>query len=212
MIEILHYQIDSYISRLQQTTDPILQEMELYAKANNFPIIGPEAGRLLFILTKIMNAKRILELGSGYGYSAYWFASALSTDGMVYCTEFAEKNKELAYSFLQKAGLENHVKYHVGDALAYLSTTAEADFDIIFNDINKEYYPQVIKNALPKLRSGGLLITDNALWGGRVAISPQSNAATRGVDEYNRLAMQHPELITSLLPLRDGMIISLKQS
>jgi len=182
--------------------------MEAEAEDRDFPIIGRLVGRLLFQLARMAKAKRVLELGSGFGYSAYWFASAVGPEGKVICTDSDPENKQRAEEYLGKVGLFGRVEFHVGEALGIMNGI-EGDFDIIFNDIDKHQYPEAFRLAAPRLRPGGVLISDNALWSGEVlSENPDRNA--RGILEYNRLAFSSPEFASSIVPLRDGVCISLK--
>jgi predicted O-methyltransferase YrrM len=208
-MDILHSDLNNYLDELLPERPAVMLEMEQLAKDRNFPIIGPQVGRILYQYTKITAAKRVFEMGSGFGYSAYWFALALPEDGKVICTEAASNNIDLAEDFLKAAGLLHKVEFKKGDAIKILSQTDGA-FDIILNDVDKNDYPRALETALPKLRVGGLLITDNALWHGRVAKNPQPDVYTKGVLDYNQLAMSAEKLWTAILPVRDGLAVSLK--
>jgi predicted O-methyltransferase YrrM len=207
-MEIVHPEVTKYINSLLPDRHPKLQEMEALARERDFPIIGPQVGRLLYQYTKIVGAKRIFELGSGFGYSAFWFALALPEDGKMICTEASQNNVDMGEDYLKAAGLDKKVDFRKGDAIKILSQTDGA-FDIILNDIDKHDYPRAFEMAIPKLRVGGLLITDNTLWSGKVA-DEKPDAATRAILEYNRLAFSHPQLWTTLLPARDGLAVSMK--
>ena len=207
---ILNPPIESYLAELQPEPDPIRAEMERLATERDFPIVGPQVGSLLAILTLAMGAGRILELGSGFGYSALWFARALPEDGSVQLTDFSQAALDEARGFLDRAGQAHKARFHQGDGLDTASGL-EGPFDIIFNDIDKEHYPEVVDRAVALLRPGGLLVTDNALWYGKPADPDiRDDGATEGVREYNRRVMSHPALRTVILPLRDGVAVSLK--
>jgi predicted O-methyltransferase YrrM len=208
-MDIIHPDINKYLDRLLPERHPVLQEMEKVAKDRNFPIIGPQVGRILYQYAKLIGAKRIFELGSGFGYSAFWFALALPEEGKVICTEGTKSNIEQAEKYLNTAGLLRKVEFNQGDALKILAQT-EGPFDIILNDIDKHDYPSALAAAVPKLRVGGLLITDNALWHGRVVNASAPDASTKGVLEYNRLAFSADNLWTTILPVRDGLAVSVK--
>jgi predicted O-methyltransferase YrrM len=165
-------------------------------------------GRLLFILVQSMKARRVLELGSGYGYSALWFARALPGNGEVHLTDWSEENLRSARRYLDRAGLLAKARFHHGNALAIIDRV-KGPFDIVFNDIDKEHYPVVVDKAFRVLRPGGLLISDNALWEGKVH-RKRVDATTRGVQEYNQRVFAHPRLQTVILSLRDGLSLSLK--
>ncbi len=207
---IVDPQIETYLETLQPEPDPVQAEMERLAAERDFPIVGPQVGALLALLARTSGARRVLELGSGFGYSALWFTRALPDDGSVQLTDFSQAALDEARAFLQRAGQEKKARFHAGDGLD-TAAGLEGPFDIIFNDIDKEHYPEVVDRAVDLLRPGGLLVTDNALWYGKPA-DPQirDDAATQGVRDYNRRVMAHPDLSTVILPLRDGVAVSLK--
>ncbi len=185
---------------------PVLAEMERYAKKNNFPIIGPLAGRLLHQLALSIKAKRILELGSGYGYSAIWFAMATGKQGKFVLTDTDEVNRNRAMACFKKAKLNCKIDFHVADALA-VARVQTGTFDIILNDINKEDYPKTIEPAARLLRPGGLFITDNVLWSGRVYTKPQDER-TREIIRFTRLLMADKRFFTTIIPIRDGIAVA----
>jgi predicted O-methyltransferase YrrM len=208
-MDILNSDLNNYLDELLPERPAVMLEMEKLAKDRNFPIIEPQVGRILYQYTKIIGARRVFEMGSGFGYSAYWFALALPEDGKVICTEAAGNNIDLAEDFLKAAGLLHKVEFKKGDAIKILAQT-NGTFDIILNDVDKDDYPRALETALPRLRVGGLLITDNALWHGRVVNNPQPDVYTKGVLEFNQLAMAAEKLWTTILPVRDGLAVSLK--
>jgi len=205
---IVNPDIDAYLERLTPAGDEILEEMEEYAKLREFPIVGPLVGRLLFQLVFVSGAKNVLELGSGFGYSAYWFAKAVGGDGSVIFTDASAENARMAADFFDRAGMRERLDILTGDALSVLGES-RGGFDIIFNDIDKEYYPLVIDAAYEKLRKGGIFITDNVLWSGRV-LTDDVSPATEGVREFTRRLLEHGGFFTSIIPLRDGLSVSVK--
>ncbi len=205
---IVNPEIETYLKELSPVEDPIIQEMETLAEQLDFPIIGSLVGKFLYQITKISKAKKIFELGSGFGYSAYWFSKALENEGYVFCTEISEDNHKIALNFLKKSEYFNNIKFEVGDGLSILKQQKE-NFDIILNDIDKEYYPDVIEIAAKKLSPGGLLITDNMLWFGRV-LSNDKTPSTIGVKKFTEIILSRKDFITTIIPIRDGISISLK--
>jgi caffeoyl-CoA O-methyltransferase len=198
--------VEAYVASLDAQPDPVLAAMEALAERRRFPIVGRQAGALLAMLARLMGARRVLELGSGYGYSALWFARALPPDGRVVCTDLSSDNRELALGYFRTAGVEKKVEFLVGDALQS-ARAQKGPFDIIFNDIDKHAYPGSVEVAVPLLRSGGLFITDNALWSGKVAADGPGDATTESVRAFNRIVFSHPELETILLPVHDGLAV-----
>lgn len=198
----------SFQSQLSATDSGILREMEAYADRLNFPIIGPLAGRFLRQLALIINAQKVFEMGSGYGYSAAWLAGGMANGGKIICTDGSEENKKRAEAFLERAGYGKRVDFHIGDACEIIKKH-EGPFDIILNDIDKEQYPQAFDLAITRLRKGGLFITDNVLWSGRI-FDKNPGTATRGVIEFNRKLFEAQELFSSIMPIRDGLGIAVK--
>lgn len=203
--------ITQYLLELQrsQFQNTVLTEMEEYAKQKNFPIIGPLVGNFLSICAKMIGAKKVLELGSGYGYSAFWFAIALGSEGEIVCIDGDQKNKELAEQYFQKAKLETKIHYKIGDALT-IANTLKDKFDIVFCDIDKHQYPLVIDIGYELLNSGGLLIFDNALWSAKVVDTSVNDNATLGIRELNKKIFSDQRYQASILPLRDGVLIARK--
>lgn len=201
--------IEEYLRRVSPQEDPILGEMEEQARREGFPIVGPLVGRILFQLVKIGGGCRVLELGSGFGYSAYWFALALGGSGEITLTEFSEKNMRLAKDFFQRGKVRAKADFRQGDALEVLAELP-GDFDIIFNDVDKHQYPEIFRKAAPLVRRGGLLIADNILWQGRV-MEPNPDEETQGILEYTRLIFESPDFFSSIIPLRDGISVSVKR-
>ncbi len=207
-MEIVQPKIEEYLYDILPQRDKVLQEMEAFGKARDFPIVGPLVGRLLYQLTLLTKARLILEMGSGYGYSAYWFAKAVTWDGKVICTEDNPMNKSRAMDYFKRGGVEKKIEFHLGDALKIIDEL-KGRFDIIFIDIDKEQYPRAFKKALPRLRKGGLLIADNIIWSGQV-VEPNPDRATKGILEFTKLLYTSKQLFTTIIPLRDGVSVSIK--
>jgi predicted O-methyltransferase YrrM len=205
---IVNPHIEDYLKDLTPVEDEILKEMEELGVERGFPIVGPLVGRLLYQLAGIIGAKKIFEMGSGFGYSAYWFAKAVDDEGIVVFTDLSEKNARLAKSFFKRGNVEKKIKIYTGDSISILEK-AETEYDIIFNDIDKEYYPMVVDKAYKKLRRGGLFITDNLLWHGRVLTDDQS-PSLKGVKEFTRMLLSEKGFLTSIIPIRDGISLSVK--
>jgi predicted O-methyltransferase YrrM len=206
-VDIVDPAIDRYLHELANPEDPVLREMEVLAAKESFPIVGPQVGRLLHLLARMIRARRVIELGSGFGYSAYWFARAVGPDGRVVLTEGSEERAAQAAEFLERGGLAERVRIVVGDALEIIEG-AGSGFDIVFNDVDKEDYPRVLDKAAAALRPGGLFISDNMLWFGTVLEAEPSEASTHGIKELTRLLYASSEFETVLVPLRDGVTVS----
>jgi predicted O-methyltransferase YrrM len=202
--------VEDYLYELLPPRDSVIGEMEEYAARHDTPIIGPAVARLLTLLVQISGAKRIFEMGSAIGYSTIWLARAAGPKAQIFYTDGDSKNAERAREYFRRAGVAKRVRIQVGNALELVGKTP-GKFDLIFNDVDKHQYPDALKAALPKLKRGGLLVTDNTLWSGRAArpVAP-GDKHTLGVQEFNRLTYASQELYTVLLPLRDGVTISRK--
>jgi predicted O-methyltransferase YrrM len=207
-MDILPEPIAGYLHQLLPERDAVFREMEQIGKEKNFPIIGPLVGRLLCQLAGLTQARRIFELGSGYGYSAVWFSKGMMPDGKIVSTDGSQENAKMARRFFERAGISSRVDFKVGDALTLLDKES-GPFDIILNDIDKHEYPQAFAMAVPKLRKGGLLITDNVLWHGRV-VTGDRDPSTQGILKYNELAYTSRDVYTTIIPLRDGVAVSVK--
>lgn len=206
--DIVFPHIESYLEDLEATRDGVLIEMERQAAERDFPIVGPLVGRTICLLARSIGARRILELGSGFGYSAYWLARALPDDGELILTEMSETNSAQSKAFFRQGGVRCRVQFIQGDALDNIDRLP-GEFDIIFNDVDKEHYPAAFHKGVPRVRRGGYFLSDNMLWGGRVVDDPH-HPTTQGVLELTRLLFQAPDLYTTILPIRDGLSVSLK--
>jgi caffeoyl-CoA O-methyltransferase len=207
---IIEPRVESYMASLDAQPDPVLAAMEALAERRHFPIVGRQAGTLLAMLARLMGARRVLELGSGYGYSALWFARALPDDGRVICTDLSGDNRELAMGYFRTAGLEKKIDFLVGDALE-IARAQKGPFDIIFNDIDKHDYPASVDVAIPLLRPGGLFVTDNSLWSGKVADEAANDATTEAVRAFNRAVFSRSDLDVVMLPVHDGLAVCRKK-
>ncbi len=202
--------IEDYLRKLYDDGDPVRQEMEELARRRNFPIVGPLVGRHLQVLVRAIRARRAFELGSGYGYSALHFARAMDGEGEVHCTELSEDNVRLAEGFLRRAGVWDRVTYHREEATAALKRVGGV-WDIVYNDVDKDGYPETVELAYAHLRPGGLFITDNVLWSGRVLEgSDDGQPATAGVREFNRRLFAHRGFVTAIDPTRDGLAVAVR--
>jgi caffeoyl-CoA O-methyltransferase len=201
--------VDDYLYSMLPKRDSVLVEMEDYAAKNNIPIVGPAVARVLQQLALMINARNIFELGSAIGYSTIWWAQAVGEKGRVMYTDGDPKNAERARRYFDRAGVANRVTIHTGDALEVLSEQKE-QYDIIFNDVDKEDYPRVLRLVPPRLRKGGLFIADNVLWSGRVAQKNPKEAHTKAILEFNRLLYASKDFYTTILPIRDGLAVAVK--
>jgi len=203
--------VEQYLYELLPERDAVLREMEDYAEKNRIPIIGPAVARLLALLVQVSGATRIFEMGSAIGYSTVWLARAAGPKAKVFYTDGDPENARRAQENFRRAGVAKRIHVQVGDALELLKKTP-GKFDLIFNDVDKHQYPAALRVALPKLRCGGLFVTDNTLWSGKAArLAPPDDIHTLGVQEFNRLVYASKELYPVLIPLRDGVTVCRKQ-
>ena len=206
---ITNPRVDRYLLEILPERDPVLREMEKRAKRRDIPIVGPAVARVLYQYAQLIQAKKVFEMGSAIGYSTLWWARAVGEGGEVYYTDGDPRNATEARGYFAQAGVEGRIRVAVGDALELLSAESR-QFDIIFNDVDKEDYPRVLPLVSSRLRRGGLFITDNVLWSGRVAEAKAKAKATRAIQEFNRRLYAMPEFFTTILPLRDGVAVAVK--
>lgn len=209
MAGIVHPDIEAYLKQLYPAADPVQQEMEALAAREQFPIVGPLVGQHLYLLAKCIQAKRVFELGSGFGYSALFFARAMGPQGHVHCTDLSPENIERGRRFLDAAGVLSRITYHQAEATTALRNVG-GTYDIVYNDIDKDGYPETVELAHAHLRPGGLFITDNTLWSRRVLDASDTSPATRGVVEFNRRLFSHPGFVATIDPTRDGVAVALR--
>jgi caffeoyl-CoA O-methyltransferase len=201
--------IMEYVARVAPAPDPILQEMAARAEERGFPYIGPHVGRLLYAIVSMTGAERIFELGSGFGYSLYWMAKAAPDGAQLIGTEYDDDNVRAAAGFFKRGEIEDKAQVWHGDGLD-LFRSLHGKFDIIVNDADKKQYCEIFKMAAPRLNPGGLFISDNVLWNGRV-LDESADESTRAIQEYNELIFSDPRFFSLILPIRDGISISIKE-
>lgn len=201
--------LSRYLESLVPERPPELTRMEVEARQADFPIIGPACGHLCYQIARMTGARRVFELGSGFGYSTAFFARAVSENGggVVHHVVWDEKLSARARAHLSALGLDGVVEYHVGEAIETLRAV-EGPFDLIFNDIDKEGYPASLPVIESKLRPGGTLIIDNMLWSGKIFDDADQSPETVGVREFTRLITASDRWTSSLVPIRDGLIVA----
>ncbi len=200
--------IHQYLEAVTPDRPPVLREMEEYAAEHDFPIAGPLVGRFLYQMVITIKAKRVCELGSGFGYSAYWFSLAMRSRGSILMIDSDKRNKRRAFDYFKRAGLESQIEFRVGDALKILKKTTGL-FDIVFNDIDKNGYPETIDAVAPRLKKNGLFITDNLIWSGRVC-DKNPDKTTKAIKEFTQRLYQDSRFFTTILPIRDGVSLAVR--
>ena len=206
--------VESYLTELARTEheEPVLVEMEARAAERGFPIVGRATGRFLELAARAVGARRVMELGSGYGYSAYWFARAVGPDGEIVCTDGDPENARLAEGYLTTAGMWDRVRYRVGDALGEFAGEA-GEFDVVYCDVDKDGYPDCWRAARDRIRIGGLWLCDNTIWSGHVATATDREGLdgyTAFIREHNRLVAEDTRYVGSIVPIRDGVMTALR--
>ena len=206
--------VERYLATLNRQSDPLLQELGRMGQEEDLPLIDAEVGALLRVLALACGARRILEIGTAIGYSGIWLAGALPPGGRLITIDIDPDRARRAHDNFARARLADRVEVRVGDA-ADIVPTLDGPFDLVYQDGKKELYSPLLDPLVERLRRGGLLVTDNVLWDGEVVpgyINPPRRDAesTRTIAEYNERLVAHPALVTSIVPLRDGVAIAVK--
>lgn len=211
MAELFHPQLMPYLDGLVPERLAVMKEMEARAAETQFPIIGPSAGYFLYQVARMIGAQMVFELGSGYGYSTAWFARAVKENGggVVHHVVWNEGLSSDARGYLGRMGLGDVVHFHVGEAVEELKRHA-GPFDLMFNDIDKAGYPASIPVIKERLRPGGVLLVDNMLWHGGL-FDGQKTAEADGIREATGILTSDPDFITTLSPIRDGVMLAWKK-
>jgi predicted O-methyltransferase YrrM len=207
--------IERYLADLNSAGDAVLDEIARGNETRGLPLVDAEVGALLRVLATAAAATRMLEIGTAIGYSGIWLAGALPPGGMLLTMELSEERASEARANFARAGLTDRVSVIVGDAQLKIAKVA-GPFDLIFQDGAKSLYEPLLDRLVALLRPGGLLVTDNVLWNGEVVpgfsqAPSQPPEDTRAIAAYNKRLAAHPDLITAVVPLRDGVSISVKK-
>jgi predicted O-methyltransferase YrrM len=211
-MDIVDPRFDAYMaSRLGRLDEPVLLEMEAEGERRNFPIVGRNVGVTLEVFARSIGARRVMELGSGFGYSAYWFARAVGPDGEVHCTDGDAANVDAGRVYLERAGFSDRVTYHVGDALQSFAQL-EGDFDIVFSDIDKPGYPDAWRAASERIRVGGLYLCDNTLGYGRGTVLDHDEEGAKAIRAHNQLIAEDERFISTIVPTREGVLAAIRIS
>lgn len=208
---MLEQRISEYIGGLLSPhDDEVLLEMEQEAQRRGFPIVGRTCGVTCELFARAISAKRVFELGSGFGYSARFFATAVGPDGEVHCTDGDPDNAAAAEKYLTQAGLWDRITFHVGDALSAASKVT-GEFDIVYCDVDKHGYPECWETMSKRIKIGGLWICDNALWSGEV-IEPGTDKNSLAIATHNQAISNDPNFVSVIIPSRDGLMVALRIS
>jgi predicted O-methyltransferase YrrM len=204
--------LQDYLDGLVAERPAELKAMEALAATEGFPIIGPACGAFCRQIARLIGARRVFELGSGFGYSTAWLARAVRENGggEVHHTVWDQALSEQARGHLERLGLADLVRFHCAEAVEALRATP-GPFDLIFNDIDKEGYPGALPVIEAQLRPGGVLIVDNMLWGNRVLDPAARDDATEGVRTLTRLILESDGWDASIVPIRDGLLFAVRR-
>jgi caffeoyl-CoA O-methyltransferase len=196
----------SYLARVHPDPPLLLLELEQLGRREGIPIVSPQTGRLLSTLVHCMQANRVLEIGTAYGYSTLWMALALPPAGHIWTIDPDRDRTAIALDFLRRAGKEDAVEVINQPALDVLPTFPQHNLDIVFIDALKHEYEAYLALAVPLLKRSGLVVVDNLLWSGRVAAepSPSDSEDTIALRAFNRAFLSHPQLDATIIPLGDG--------
>jgi predicted O-methyltransferase YrrM len=216
MGQIVPDAVERYLGTLNRAGDSILAEIAAAGAKDDLPLIDAEVGALLRVLARAVGATRVLEIGTAIGYSGLWLAGALGEGGMLLTVEKDPERARIARDHFARGGVADRVNVLVGDAQRLLTKIA-GPFDLIFQDSDKQLYGPMLDGLVQRLRPGGLLVTDNVLWNGEVVpgfvSKPERDPRdTRAIADYNERLNRHPALLTAIVPLRDGVAISVRQS
>lgn len=205
---ILQREQAEYLDHLLPRGDQLLTEMEIYAAKHNVPIADREVAAFIEITARASGAKKALEIGMAIGYSVVHLARGMGQGSLVVTIEPSEEMIQTAAGYFERANLDVRVRIERGKALEVMPRLDET-FDLLFIDAVKEEYKQYLDLGLPRLRSGGVVIVDNLLWGGRVA-GNDTESSTVALREFNPHFINHPQLRAVVLPLGDGLGYAVK--
>jgi caffeoyl-CoA O-methyltransferase len=207
---IIQHDQAEYLDQLLTQKDPLLAEMEAYAAEHRVPIADREVARFIEITARITGARKALEIGMAIGYSVVHLARGMGEQGKIVTIDPSDEMISAATGYLQRAGLLDRVEIKRGKALEVMPHLDET-FDLLFIDALKEEYSQYLDFGLPRLRTGGVVIVDNLLWGGRVATG-DTESSTVALREFNPYFINHPQLLAEVLPVGDGLGYAVKIS
>jgi predicted O-methyltransferase YrrM len=207
---IVHPEVVGYLDDLFEEPDPLVAQLESHAQERNFPLIGRAAGRWLELLTRMIGGRRVFEFGSGYGFSAFFFARAVGEGGEVIGSECDEWEIEAHQRLFGDHSMGKRIDIRHGDAFEVFAGTS-GDFDVVFMDIHKAGYLDALAAAVPRIRPGGLLLADNVLWGGKTARpAAPDDSSTQALRHFNALVASDERLLAGILPACDGLAVALR--
>ncbi len=193
--------------------DGRLRDLYEEARREKFPVVEPEVGSLLHLLVKISKPKLVVEFGSGFGYSALWMALACPPDCRIYCIDYQEKNRKRALKLFDLFEVSEKITYLVGEAMTVFSRLGfeKGSIDLVFFDHEKQNYSESLDLVLPKLKVGGILVADDVLWKGKVFDENETAPRLKALRFFLRELFHRKELYSLVLPLGDGVSVSVKR-
>jgi len=212
-MHLVSTEIEQYIAQHSTPEQPVLRELnrETYVKVQMPNMLsGHLQGQFLEMITKMLQPKRILEIGTFTGYSGICLALGLPEDGVLHTIDINEELQPMVENFVTKAGLNNKVKQWIGDARQIIPAIDET-FDLVFIDADKVNYSNYYDLVFDKVRTGGYIIADNVLWSGKV-LAVNKDKDTLAIDNYNKKVVSDKRVEVFILPLRDGLNIARKIS
>lgn len=206
----LNEELYNYIVNTFAEEDEVLKNIVIETGEKNFPLIqvSPELGKFLYLLIKLINARKVLEIGTLAGYSAIWMARALPQDGRLITLEISREHADFATGNFAKAGLENKIELLRGNAVDLMKNLKEEKFDFVFMDADKTQYTEYFNLVIQMTNPGGIIAADNTLKHGRV-IDSNPDKYTKGILAYNKLTAHDRRVESLLVPISDGVTISL---
>jgi predicted O-methyltransferase YrrM len=212
--------VEAYATAIGPETDDLIDEMGAQAEREGFPYVGPAVGGWLAMLARFSDAKRVFEFGSGFGYSAYWFARELPADGEVVLTEVDEDELDDAREYFERADVAPTPHFELGDAIETIDEY-DGPFDVVLIDNEKERYAEAFESVRDKISPGGIVAADNAVAGGTIDVEElrahfegedvDMNSMSAGIAEYVETVRADPEFETTLLPLGEGVAVSQRE-
>jgi predicted O-methyltransferase YrrM len=210
-MNFLPEKIDEYVVDNSQKEPQILQELtkETWQRVLNPRMLsGAFQGRILSMISKIINPKDILEIGTYTGYSAICIAEGISNEATIDTIDKNEELEDIQNKYFKKSGFRDQIKQHIGNAIEIIPTL-DKKFDLVFIDADKSNYCNYFNLVIGKMKKGGIILSDNVLWSGKVVEKlDKKDIDTKALLEYNRLLNSDPRVETVLLPIRDGLSIS----
>lgn len=193
-----------YLETVHPAPNPLLLELEQHGRKDGIPIVSRETGRFLSVLVHMMQANRILEIGTAYGYSTLWMALAQPPMGKIWTIDTDSNRTDVALSYFRRADEDDYITIFNQDAIELLENFQQRNLDIVFIDADKHQYHDYLDLVIPMLKRSGIVVIDNCLLGGDVLPSGPDDPTTNAMREFNEYFLSHPQLTAAILPLGDG--------